>query len=116
MARTPSRLTSFLGPATDGKRAAYIVDIAAWKALENQVAQAGKMQAVGQLASGVAHDFNNMLTAIRLNVGELLSRHPVGDPSYQDLQQINATVTRQAGPGAQIIGVLAQADLPQHGL
>ena len=87
----------FLGPATDGKRAAYIVDIAAWKALENQVAQAGKMQAVGQLASGVAHDFNNMLTAIRLNVGELLSRHPVGDPSYQDLQQINATVTRQAG-------------------
>ncbi len=87
----------FLGPASDGKRAAYIVDIAAWKALEGQVAQAGKMQAVGQLASGVAHDFNNMLTAIRLNVGELLSRHPVGDPSYQDLQQINATVTRQAG-------------------
>ncbi len=87
----------FLGPATDGRRAAYIVDIAAWKDLETQVAQAGKMQAVGQLASGVAHDFNNMLTAIRLNVGELLSRHPVGDPSYQDLQQINATVTRQAG-------------------
>jgi two-component system cell cycle sensor histidine kinase/response regulator CckA len=87
----------YLGPATEGHRAAYIVDISAWKDLETQVAQAGKMQAVGQLASGVAHDFNNMLTAIRLNVGELLSRHPVGDPSYQDLQQINATVTRQAG-------------------
>ncbi len=87
----------FLGPSTDGRRAAYVVDISAFKDLETQVAQAGKMQAVGQLASGVAHDFNNMLTAIRLNVGELLSRHPVGDPSYQDLQQINATVTRQAG-------------------
>ncbi len=87
----------FLSPSSDGRRAAYIVDISAWKDLETQVAQAGKMQAVGQLASGVAHDFNNMLTAIRLNVGELLSRHPVGDPSYQDLQQINATVTRQAG-------------------
>ncbi|MEQ8403545.1 MAG: response regulator [Oceanicaulis sp.] len=87
----------FLAPARGGKRAAYIVDITAWKALETQVAQAGKMQAVGQLASGVAHDFNNMLTAIRLNVGELLNRHPVGDPSYQDLQQINSTVTRQAG-------------------
>ncbi|MFP4518990.1 MAG: ATP-binding protein [Oceanicaulis sp.] len=87
----------FLAPARGGKRAAYIVDISAWKALETQVAQAGKMQAVGQLASGVAHDFNNMLTAIRLNVGELLNRHPVGDPSYQDLQQINSTVTRQAG-------------------
>jgi len=87
----------FLSPAREGKRVAYLVDISAWKALEQQVAQAGKMQAVGQLASGVAHDFNNMLTAIRLNVGELLNRHPVGDPSYQDLQQINSTVTRQAG-------------------
>jgi len=87
----------FLAPAREGKRVAYLVDISSWKALEQQVAQAGKMQAVGQLASGVAHDFNNMLTAIRLNVGELLNRHPVGDPSYQDLQQINSTVTRQAG-------------------
>ncbi len=93
----PRPVHVFLGPASDGRRAAYIVDISNWKDLETQVAQAGKMQAVGQLASGVAHDFNNMLTAIRLNVGELLSRHPVGDPSYQDLQQINATVTRQAG-------------------
>lgn len=93
----PRPVHVFLGPAAEGRRAAYIVDISAWKDLETQVAQAGKMQAVGQLASGVAHDFNNMLTAIRLNVGELLSRHPVGDPSYQDLQQINATVTRQAG-------------------
>lgn len=87
----------FLSPSRDGKRVAYVVDVSSWKALEQQVAQAGKMQAVGQLASGVAHDFNNMLTAIRLNVGELLNRHPVGDPSYQDLQQINSTVTRQAG-------------------
>jgi two-component system cell cycle sensor histidine kinase/response regulator CckA len=87
----------FLGPARAGKRAAYLVDITAWKTLENQVSQSSKMQAVGQLASGVAHDFNNMLTAIRLNVGELLNRHPVGDPSYTDLQQINSVVTRQAG-------------------
>lgn len=87
----------FLGPARAGKRAAYLVDISAWKTLETQVSQSSKMQAVGQLASGVAHDFNNMLTAIRLNVGELLNRHPVGDPSYTDLQQINSVVTRQAG-------------------
>jgi len=87
----------FLSPVRDGKRVAYLVDISSWKALEQQVAQAGKMQAVGQLASGVAHDFNNMLTAIQLGVDELLNRHPVGDPSYQDLQQINSTLTRQAG-------------------
>ena len=93
----PRPVHVFLGPARAGKRAAYLVDITAWKTLENQVSQSSKMQAVGQLASGVAHDFNNMLTAIRLNVGELLNRHPVGDPSYSDLQQINSVVTRQAG-------------------
>ena len=93
----PRPVHVFLGPARAGKRAAYLVDITAWKSLENQVSQSSKMQAVGQLASGVAHDFNNMLTAIRLNVGELLNRHPVGDPSYADLQQINSVVTRQAG-------------------
>ena len=87
----------YLGPAHDGRRVAYLLDVTAWKTLENQVSQSSKMQAVGQLASGVAHDFNNMLTAIRLNVGELLNRHPVGDPSYTDLQQINSVVTRQAG-------------------
>ncbi|PWE17537.1 hybrid sensor histidine kinase/response regulator [Marinicauda salina] len=87
----------FFAPARGGKRAAYIVDISALKELERQFAQAAKMQAVGQLAGGVAHDFNNMLTAIRLNTDELLGRHPVGDPSYAELQQINSTVARAAG-------------------
>lgn len=84
-------------PARGGKRAAYVIDITAWKELERQFAQGNKMQAVGQLAGGVAHDFNNLLTAIRLNTDELLGRHPVGDPSYGELQVINSTVARAAG-------------------
>lgn len=84
-------------PARGGKRVAYVIDVTAWKDLERQVAQSNKMQAVGQLAGGVAHDFNNLLTAIRLNCDELLNRHPVGDPSYGELQAINQTVARAAG-------------------
>jgi two-component system cell cycle sensor histidine kinase/response regulator CckA len=84
-------------PARGGKRVAYVIDITSWKQLERQFAQANKMQAVGQLAGGVAHDFNNLLTAIRLNCDELLGRHPVGDPSYAELQAINQTVARAAG-------------------
>ena len=93
----PRDVHLFFAAAKGGKRAAYIVDITALKDLERQFAHAAKMQAVGQLAGGVAHDFNNMLTAIRLNTDELLGRHPVGDPSYPELQQINSTVARAAG-------------------
>lgn len=75
---------------------AYLVDISMRKSLEEQVQQSQKMQAIGQLTAGVAHDFNNLLTAIRLNTDELLQRHPVGDPSYPELQNINATGARAA--------------------
>jgi two-component system cell cycle sensor histidine kinase/response regulator CckA len=75
---------------------AYLVDVSARKRLEDQLVQSQKMQAIGQLAAGVAHDFNNLLTAIRLNVDELLQRHPVGDPSYPELQNINTTGSRAA--------------------
>ncbi|WP_409433697.1 ATP-binding protein [Litorimonas sp. RW-G-Af-16] len=75
---------------------AYMVDVSARKSLEAQLVQSQKMQAIGQLAAGVAHDFNNLLTAIRLNTDELLQRHPVGDPSYPELQNINSTGARAA--------------------
>lgn len=75
----------------------YMIDASARKELEDQLVQSQKMQAIGQLAGGVAHDFNNLLQAIRLNTDELLGRHPVGDPSYPELQRINSTVTRAAG-------------------
>jgi len=74
----------------------YLVDVSTRKSLEDQLIQSQKMQAIGQLAAGVAHDFNNLLTAIRLNTDELLQRHPVGDPSYPELQNINTTGARAA--------------------
>jgi len=87
----------FLSPVEDGRRAAYLIDVSGLKELERQFAQASKMQAVGQLASTVAHDFNNHLQAIRLNVDSLLGEHPVGDPSYSRLQTVNNVVARAAG-------------------
>lgn len=74
----------------------YIVDISARRSLETQLSQSQKMQAIGQLAAGVAHDFNNLLQALRLNADDLLGRHPIGDPSYADLQSINSVINRAA--------------------
>jgi len=83
-------------PVDTDKRWAYLVDISARKSLEDQLIQSQKMQAIGQLAAGVAHDFNNLLTTMRLNADELLGRHPTGDPSYQELNSINTTISRAA--------------------
>ena len=80
----------------EGGLLAYLVDVSEQKQLELQLSQAHKMQAIGQLAGGVAHDFNNLLTAIQLRLDELLHRHPVGDPSYEGLNEIRQTATRAA--------------------
>jgi PAS domain S-box-containing protein len=53
-------------------------DITERRALERQLAQAQKLEAVGRLAGGVAHDFNNMLTAIRGYGDLLLKKSPEG--------------------------------------
>ncbi len=77
-------------------RRIWLFDVAAQKSMELQLSQAQKMQAVGQLAGGVAHDFNNLLTAIQLQLSGLLERHPVGDPSYEGLNEIRQTAIRAA--------------------
>jgi two-component system, cell cycle sensor histidine kinase and response regulator CckA len=64
--------------------------------LKKQVAQATKMQAVGQLAGGIAHDFNNILTGIIGHCDLMLMRHTPGDSDYDDIQQIKNNSNRAA--------------------
>jgi two-component system cell cycle sensor histidine kinase/response regulator CckA len=96
LAHDPARIAHLYLSRTDGRWVAYLVDVSEQKQIELQLAQSQKMQAIGQLAGGVAHDFNNLLTAIFMQLDVLATRHPVGDPSYEGLNEIKQTSTRAA--------------------
>ncbi|TNE58457.1 MAG: response regulator [Alphaproteobacteria bacterium] len=81
----------------------YFIDTTDQRALELQFTQSQKMQAVGQLAGGVAHDFNNVLTAIIGYCDLLLAQHKVGDPSFADLNQIKQNANRAANLVRQLL-------------
>jgi two-component system cell cycle sensor histidine kinase/response regulator CckA len=74
----------------------YLTDVSEQKALEIKFAQSQKLQAVGQLAGGVAHDFNNLLTVIIGNCEFLLMRHPAGDSSFKEINEVHQNALRAA--------------------
>jgi two-component system cell cycle sensor histidine kinase/response regulator CckA len=79
--------------------------------LEQQVAQATNLQAVGQLAGGVAHDFNNILTAVLGLCEQLLDRHAPDSDDFADLDQIRQNAVRAAKLTGQLLAFARQQTL-----
>ena len=78
-------------------------DITEKRALEEQLRQALKMEAVGRLARGVAHDFNNVLAAI-IGCSDLLAlRLTPADPSFDEAQEIRKAAERGAALTRQLL-------------
>jgi signal transduction histidine kinase/DNA-binding response OmpR family regulator len=88
-------------PVDDDTCMHYAFDITSRRRMENQIRHTQKMEAIGQLAGGVAHDFNNILAAMMLNLSMMEpagSRIPSLCESIRELQndaKRAAKLTRQ---------------------
>lgn len=78
-------------------------DITERRTLEQHLRQSQRMEAIGRLAGGVAHDFNNMLTVILGNSELLLGQVATGDAMWEDLREIRDASKRAATLTAQLL-------------
>ncbi len=89
-----------------------VEDISEQVRLEEQLRQAQKMEAVGQLTGGIAHDFNNLLSVILLNT-ELVRGALEGGRSVamEDLAEVEEAARKAAGMTKQLLGFSRRASL-----
>ena len=80
-----------------------LLDVTERNHLEQQLRHAQKMKAIGTLAGGVAHDFNNIMTAIRGCTDLVISQIEENDPIYQDLKEVQISAERASDLTRQLL-------------
>ena len=81
----------------------FIRDITERRLLEEQLRQSQKLEAIGRLASGVAHDFNNILMSIMGSADLLLMAAATTNPARAEAAEIKQSVQRGAGLTRQLL-------------
>jgi two-component system, cell cycle sensor histidine kinase and response regulator CckA len=95
-----NEVTAFVRDVTDVRRADHEREL-----LQAQLLQALKLESVGRLAGGVAHDFNNMLAVVIGHADLVLRQLDPASPLYSDLEEIRTAARRSADLTQQLLAV-----------
>jgi len=82
---------------------AMVQDVSENRLLEDRLRQSQKMEAVGQLAGGVAHDFNNILAAVLMNLSLMQMTAQLPPDMVERLEELEREVTRATGLTRQLL-------------
>jgi two-component system, cell cycle sensor histidine kinase and response regulator CckA len=86
----------------------YFVDVSERRRLERRLHMVERLEAIGKLAGGIAHNFNNMLSTI-LGYSDLLTTDlPMGDPRRQEIEEIRQAALRLAELTRQLLAFSRQ--------
>ena len=99
------RISGSLVRDTDGAEhfEGYVEDMTQQSTLEQQVRQVQKLEAVGRLAGGMAHDFNNVLVVIKLSTELMLRQITPDNPLGKPLLQVSKAADRAAALTRQML-------------
>lgn len=99
------RETEFAAKANvlPGRHVSVLRDVTARRELERELWRSQRLESVGRLAGGVAHDFNNMLTAIRGYAELLLARTEPGSVEHHHAKEIDDAAGKAATLTAQLL-------------
>jgi PAS domain S-box-containing protein len=92
-----------IGPDARSEIAMFIRDVTERRALEEQLRQSQKLEAIGRLAGGVAHDFNNILMSIMGAADLLLMELGPHDPARGEATEVKQSVLRGAALTRQLL-------------
>ena len=94
---------SFHPVSSSGVVHCYIDDITERLSLEAQLRHSQKLESIGQLAAGVAHDFNNMLTIIQGHTSAMLAKPTLPIEMLEPVQSVYFAAERAAGLTRQLL-------------
>jgi PAS domain S-box-containing protein len=100
-------------PGSPGRVAGITADVTAHKLLEEQLRQAQKMESLGRLAGGMAHDFNNLMTAVLGHVSFAAAALPETHEARGELDEIREAALRASELTRQLLAFARRLVAPR---